>query len=135
MASMFRLGFAAVGIALVSITPAGQLPAPVTGSGLIGGRVIDAQTRAPISAATVDLFQTRTVNGDRPGYATTKTDSAGKFVFQALPAGQFSITSTAANYLLGAVGKLRQHGFEQWVSLRAGQRIDTLTIELTRAAR
>jgi protocatechuate 3,4-dioxygenase beta subunit len=114
---------------------AGQLPRPAAGSGVIAGRVIDAQTGAPIPGATVRLSQTRSPAKARLGYSHTTSDASGRFAFQSLPEGQFSLTSTATNYLEGKAGKRRERGYEQWVSLRTDQVVETLTIEMTRAAR
>ncbi len=67
--------------------------APSTGSGIIRGRVVAADTGAPIRRAQVQA----TVGGGRP--YTVLTDTQGEFELRDLPAGSWTLRASKAGFV------------------------------------
>lgn len=87
----------AVAAAVGSVVLAQQAPQPpasaATGTGMVAGRVVDADSRQGIAGATVTLTLSRS-GGAAAGLVQTRlspvlTDSQGRFVFSHLPAGSY----------------------------------------------
>lgn len=146
---------------LCSVLLAGSLVAPATGhqsdgpdsprtgTGLIIGRVVDAETDRPISGAIV--MTTLPVaapasptpppapgspgaRGGRPGQVRVLTGQDGRFLFHRLPQGTYRITADAAGYLTGSNGQGRPSGTSQAIRLADGSRETDVTIRLWKAA-
>ena len=70
-------------------------PAPSPGTGMIAGRVVDADTRQPVHGAVVTLAAIGAPTGPggpRPApIRPVKTDSQGRFVFTNLAVGNLSL--------------------------------------------
>jgi protocatechuate 3,4-dioxygenase beta subunit len=106
------------------------------GSGTIAGRVVDS-TGAPIPAARVMLLtgpgpERRVMNehaSDR-----TLADDAGRFVFNAVPAGTYRIEASKPGWLAGAFGRKRPGGAGTTFDLADGARRNDFVIPLWRAA-
>jgi hypothetical protein len=133
-----RVWLAAMLCALPAVLAAGQLGAIITRApeqnpgpttGLILGRVVDANDGKPIASAFVTI--SGPIRIEPPGN-TVVTDPEGRFVFGSLPAGSFSIAATADGYQPGdavfAMMRARR------VTLGAGQKLTDLSIALARDA-
>jgi len=119
--------------------------APTTGNALLAGQVIDAATSRPIAGAVVTLggmpsaspsnvifnFSQAAIAG---GNRQALTNGNGHFVFNELPAGVYSIQSTASGYVPGGYGKRRAAGPAQPINLGADDRIVDLSVPLSRYA-
>ena len=100
-------------------------------TGAISGVVVsDDRARAPIARAVVTL-----AGGSLDRNLVVVTDSAGRFTFEALPAGQFTVTASKPTYLSTAYGQRTQgRGAGLPISITAGQRVDTLTLAMPKGA-
>ena len=63
---------------------------PATGTGLLAGRIVDAKTNAPIAYATVDI---------NPHTAQALTDGEGRFVFNDLPKGNYTLRANKPGWI------------------------------------
>ncbi|HWB30507.1 MAG TPA: carboxypeptidase-like regulatory domain-containing protein [Vicinamibacterales bacterium] len=104
-------------------------PMSATGSGAIGGVVTsDAQGAPPVRRALVTLSG----NG---ASGRTMTDDAGRFVFDELPAGRYTVTVAKAAFVTTYYGSPRAgRGPGTPIPLADGQRVTTLAVTLTRGA-
>jgi hypothetical protein len=133
-------------LAAVQLLPAQQLKSsgPVKhagpqrpAAGFILGRVVDAGTNQPIGNATVSLGRAASARGQAtppPAAVNVYTTSDGYFLFRDLPAGSYTITSTAAGYLAGGLGQRRPMGGTQPYALAEGERAASLVIRMWREA-
>ncbi|HUR21039.1 MAG TPA: carboxypeptidase-like regulatory domain-containing protein [Vicinamibacterales bacterium] len=74
------------------------------GSGVIAGRVVEADGRSTVAGTIVTLSQA----GFTPLRALS--DGQGRFAFRALPKGLFSLTATRPGFVDGAYGRMRPGG-------------------------
>jgi hypothetical protein len=102
----------------------GPIPHPVlpAGTGLLLGRVLEADGRTPVSGAVVqltvtvspnNLAQERFVASGPLGEQTSRTlatNANGYFLFQELGKGTYSINVTAIGHLPGGYGQLKPSG-------------------------
>ena len=117
----------AAGTALATLAgAAAQTPAT-----LVAGQVVDAVSNRPVG----DVVVTLSVSGSSGlGPAATAaqrkvlTDGSGRFVFQGLPAGRYSIIATRSGYVTGSLGKLVPRGGGAPLQLRDGERAIDLRI-------
>ncbi len=72
-----------------------------TGTGLIMGRVVEAESNQPVGGAAVRLSDSITSAGTDP----VLTDSQGRFVFRDLPKGAYRLYSWKGGYTSGAYGQ------------------------------
>jgi hypothetical protein len=120
-------------IAMLAATPQSSSrdlsPLSPTGRGAIGGIVTsDAFNRPPVRRALV------TLSGDGAS-GRTVTDDAGRFVFDQLPAGRYTITVAKAAFVTTYYGSPRVgRGPGTPIPLADGQRVTTLAVTLTRGA-
>jgi protocatechuate 3,4-dioxygenase beta subunit len=84
--------------------PSGREPVKA-GTGRIAGRVVAADTGAPVRRADVHLI------APEAGVRRALTDAEGRFDFRDLPAGRFSLNATKTGYMTVHYGQLR--AFEQ----------------------
>src|SRR5262245_56233944 len=91
-------------------------------TGLLVGRVIDGTTDAPVTGALVTL--------SGPGLRSKRVivDSRGRFLFNELPAGAFTISATKAGYLDGTYGRLRADGAGLPLELQEAEHLTDATI-------
>lgn len=109
------------------LVPDGSNSTPMeVGTGLILGRVIDPRDQSPVGGAIVTL----SLSGFAPQRVQATSD--GRFVFRALPKGNFSITTMRPGFADGAAGRLRPGGAPQTVTLNADQRIGNVEIPMWR---
>lgn len=108
-----------------------QLPA-VTGAAAIGGVVTtgDAPSRIPLRRAVVTIAGTGIT-----GVQQVSTDESGRFVFDRLLAGRFTLTVEKGGYLKTYVGSRRPGKPPSLpLALSDGQRLLDLTIDVPRGA-
>jgi protocatechuate 3,4-dioxygenase beta subunit len=147
--------------AATTVTTGGTVMMPVqqTGTGILVGRVVDADGLTPVAAAEVTIGRTpagmmrggggggpmafsgvsmspaaRGRGGDAEDVPRVLTDSNGRFAFRNLPAGALTITVQKPGYLEGAYGRLRPEGSSRPVELEEGERRDDVAIRLFRPA-
>ena len=99
--------------------------APVTGTGVIAGRVMDASDGSPIGEAIVTLSLPETGPIRNPP-ARVASDPQGRFLFRDLPAGTFSLITTATGYVQGGVATARPNGPTRPVTLDDGAHADVV---------
>ncbi|MGA3188804.1 MAG: carboxypeptidase regulatory-like domain-containing protein, partial [Bryobacteraceae bacterium] len=61
-----------------------------SGTGVISGTVVEASSGDPVRKAVV----TATWHGTPRSWATTRTDSSGRFIFESLPPGNYDLRAT-----------------------------------------
>ncbi len=119
---------------LTSAALAAQGPPPPrvlpTGSSLLVGRVVDADTGAPIASAVVAISVTNATG--RASSERVLTDGRGRFFFSGLGAGSFTLTATKPGWIEGASGRKRPDGPLHPVDIRDGQPPAELAIPLWR---
>jgi outer membrane cobalamin receptor len=84
-------------IAVAALLPAGlagQEPSQPRGSAVVSGRVVGADTRAPLPSAIVELVRAR----DSLRVGGTLTDAQGRFRVERVPAGVFLVRLTSLGY-------------------------------------
>lgn len=118
-------------LVFVVLLLAAPLPASAqarTGAGLITGRVVTAgQQPTPVRRAIVTL-------GGDAGSRSVITNDDGVFVFEALPAGRFTLTVSKPAFLSAAYGATRPGRPGTAISLAAGQVIRDVVITIARGA-
>ena len=88
-------------------------PVPVTGTGVIIGRVVEGNTTSAVAGTVV------TITGAGGGVnQRVRVDASGRFLFRDLPVGEFSVVATKSGYVGGAAGQRRPTGRRVPWSLR-----------------
>src|SRR5579862_9550751 len=103
--------------------------APPTGTGVIAGTVVSADTGRPVRRVHVTLASTAP---DVTVSATTADD--GHFAFRDLPAATFTLTASRPGFIESAFGQ-KQPGSGRPgtpIPLAEAQKLDTLTLALAR---
>jgi hypothetical protein len=133
---MPRLPLALLAFASLSLPLAAQFPpkpAPIpSGSHLLTGRVVDGETDAPVAAAIVTLSAGNTLGNQDS--ARVLTDAQGRFFFENLGAGSFTVHAAKPGWIDGAAGRVRPGGAGQPVPVRDGERPRELKIAVWRYA-
>ncbi|MCC7007236.1 MAG: carboxypeptidase regulatory-like domain-containing protein [Acidobacteria bacterium] len=97
------------------------------GTATITGMVLTEGTGLPVRRARV------TLSGQGPqGGRSTLTDDQGRFVFQALPAGRFTLTASKAGYVDASFGAKRAGRPGTPIQLAEGQKLESVAITLPR---
>ena len=124
----------------------GQSPGTQTGvpqeppaTGLILGRVIDADSGQPLAGAVVSaplpsLPPAPGSPAPRAEPVRVLTTTSGYFVFRDLPQGAYNLTASLPGYAAGAYGRVRPDGPTRPVMLREGERRTDVEIRLWRLA-
>ena len=107
--------------------PAREAQPQKTGTALLSGRVIDAESKKPLRRATVRAFGAEL----REGRSAT-TDAQGRWTIRSLPAGKYTISVTKGGYVTLNYGQRRPFEAGQQVDLAAGQSIEKLEVLLPR---
>ena len=116
---------------LVTFTQTPPSPSPgQPGTGRIRGRVVAADTNAPLRGARVVAF---IADGQPPRQAVTDAD--GRYEIAQLPAGAFTVSASQDGYLSFAYGQRRVRLMETGteVNVAPGQTVDRIDISLPRA--
>lgn len=103
-------------------------PDPPAGAALIVGRVVDRDTERPVAGAAVVL------RGAPTQRFSKLTDDDGRFVFDRLPPGEFSLTAEKPGFVDSELGALRPGGDGHPVRLADGQGVRDLEIPIWRLA-
>jgi len=98
-----------------------------TGTGRIRGRVVDAGTSTPIRRAQV------TLTADQLAPRIVTTDSEGRYEFNELPAGRFTLAATKGGYLRLQYGQRRPFEPGTPVTLAPAQQLTQVDLTLPRA--
>ena len=109
-------------------TPARDGPAqPATGTGRIQGRVLSAETGAPLRRAQVRLFA-----GEQRINRLATTDADGRYQISDLPAGRYNINVTRNGYVSLQFGQRRPFEPGRPLELANGQLADRIDFALPR---
>ena len=114
---------AVLALSVVSIDAGRQTP-----TSLVAGQVVDAVGNRPVGDVVVTLSVSGAGQSLASGQRKVLTDGSGRFAFQGLPAGRYSITATRPGYLTGVLGKLAPRGGGTPLQLRDGERAIDLRI-------
>jgi protocatechuate 3,4-dioxygenase beta subunit len=101
-------------------------PAPQSQPGSVAGTVVNQATNEPLSKVTVTIYPATLypAEGNRGVYqSSSTTDADGKYVFPAVPPGQYRISATRANYVRAEYGDRGSNGCGTPLQLIAGQRV------------
>jgi hypothetical protein len=129
---MTRLAGVIVSAALLAAVSArAQNPptaTPAAGTGLITGRVVEAEGGAPVPSAVVTLSG----RGAGPAQSDNRvlTDAQGRFFFSDLPAGTVNLAASKAGYMPGTFGQRRPLGRSQPIDIGEGGRRNDIVISL-----
>ena len=111
--------------AALSSRAASQTAAPSSNTALVLGRVVDAATGQGVSSAVVRLML-----GGKPVGAAALADADGRFVFEGLGAGAYTLTSERPGYFDSAFGQRRPTGAGLPLLLSDGARRGDVTIRM-----
>jgi Carboxypeptidase regulatory-like domain len=116
---LLTLGVSAQVLAQPPRDPRANIPVMPTGKGSITGTVIVAGTGQPARRARVNL------NGsaEAAGSVSTMTDDQGRFTFNSLPEGRFSLSASKPGHISGSYGQRRPGRAGTPIQLAAGQRL------------
>ena len=95
---------------------------------LVAGQVVDAVSNRPVGDVVVTLSLSGAGQSLATGQRKVLTDGSGRFAFQGLPAGRYSISATRPGYVTGSLGKLVPRGGGAPLQLRDGERAIDLRI-------
>jgi protocatechuate 3,4-dioxygenase beta subunit len=102
-------------------------PAEATGTAMIAGRVLAADTGRPVKRALVS------VSGDgRP--RSTSTDEQGRYSIAGLPAGTYNVIASKTGFVVASYGQRRALRTGTPVQLADGQQVTGADIRLPRGA-
>ena len=101
----------------------------VSGSATIRGRIVTADSGAPIRRA-----QVRAVSAGTRMSRLATTDAEGRFEFRDLPAGQWEVSASKAGFVTLRFGQRRPFESGRPVELRDAQAFDAANIALPRGA-
>lgn len=115
-------------------SPAAQVPrdtrpAVSTGTGIIRGRIVSAETGEALRHARVELGAPEMRN-----VRAVPSDLDGRFEFQHLPPGRFTVWASKNGYVTLSYGQHRPFQAGRRIELAAGQAFDQATIALPRGA-
>ena len=113
------LGLLLLGTVVSAQLPArDQPPTPRSGTGVIRGRVVRADTGEPLRRVQVRVVEWST--GDLTGPAATVTDAEGRYELTRLPAGRYQLKASRGGYVEVAYGQRRP--FERGRPLELAER-------------
>jgi protocatechuate 3,4-dioxygenase beta subunit len=101
-----------------------------TGTAVIRGRIVAADTSTPIRRAQV---RATTAGGGR-GARLVSTDSEGRFELRELPAGRWELSAAKAGFVTLRYGQRRPFEAGRPIELTTGQQLDGVDIALPRGA-
>jgi len=115
-------------MAISAQTPSPATQKPAVGTGVIAGRVVEADSTRPVPEAIVEL------QAGEAGRRRVMTDDQGRFAFVNLPAGQYHLVADQYGYLRSAYGRSRPEGAPAPIQLADSQRFTDATIPMWRMA-
>lgn len=141
---------AAMTLLALAARPMAQRPTP-SGTGVISGRVVDATTREPVPAASVQInsvpedpttFPIQDCCGVVYGInmggdfgRSVTTDANGRFTFTNLPARAFELQTNKVGYtgwMFAWWGQASPTDGARWINLRDGEHVEGLQVALPR---
>jgi Carboxypeptidase regulatory-like domain len=96
------------------------------GTGVISGTVVEASSGDPVRKAVV----TATWQGSPRSWATTRTDSSGRFSFEALPPGKYNLTANKPGLGTASYGSNSVRELPDFVSLADGETCADLKLRI-----
>ena len=133
-----RISVAAAALLVTAVAIHGQTPAGSRASsgakpsGLITGQVIDAETGSPVPAAIVALSDSTQAASRGQSLSRVRTDGQGRFFFDQLAAGTYTVTATKAGWIPGAFGRRRPDGNSHPLELKDEERRGNISIPIWR---
>lgn len=144
-------------VSLVALAAQQAPPAPAQGTGLIMGRVVDAETEKPLPGVIVEIASDGLMPSAAPAVPNPPrkqlTNAQGRFVFRLLPAAGYTIRATTTgnmpapngfiqnssgfpigSYLAGGFGQQAPAGPLRQLVLADGQRTATADIKMWRGS-
>ena len=118
---------AAASLMLAALTSPAWSQSPVTGT--VRGRVVAAETEAPIRKARVAL----TLEGAPPA-EPIYTNADGAFEFTNVAPGQYSLTALKSGYVVARFGARSQFDRTTNIAITAGVVVDGLELRLVKSA-
>jgi carboxypeptidase family protein len=109
--------------------PARDTSQAKTGTAVIRGRVLAADTQQPLRKALVRISAS-----ELREMRVTATDGDGKYEFTELPAGRYSINVNKGSYVSLSYGQLRPFESGRPLELRDGQRVEKVDFALPRGS-
>jgi len=114
--------------------PRDNASAALTGTAIVRGRVLSAETKGGLRRAQVSLSR---VDAAQPGQQlrrVTTTDADGRFQFAELPAGRFTITADKAGYVTLQYGQRRPFEAGTPVTVSDAETLDRVDFMLPRGS-
>jgi len=114
--------------------PRDNASASLTGTAIVRGRVLSAETKGGLRRAQVSLTR---VDAAQPGQQlrrVTTTDADGRFQFAELPAGRFTITADKAGYVTLQYGQRRPFEAGTPVTVSDAEVVDRVDFMLPRGS-
>jgi protocatechuate 3,4-dioxygenase beta subunit len=99
-----------------------------TGTGRIRGRVLAADTGAPVRRAQVRLM------GPEIGAKTALSDAQGRYEFSELPAGRFTLSATKSGFVTIQYGQTRPFESGKPIELADAQLLDKADVVMPRGS-
>jgi protocatechuate 3,4-dioxygenase beta subunit len=100
----------------------------------IGGRVVAADTGKPLRGAVVTVVDTRAANPTERQGRWLATDANGRWEFQDLAPGRYTLSVSKSGYLKIEYGQQRPFERGKTLEVSAGQLLDKLDLTLPRAS-
>lgn len=107
----------------------GPAQQPQQGTGVISGQVTVAGTGLPLDDARVTLN-----GGSLRGPRTATTDAEGRYLFDQLAPGSYSVRATRSGFVAGTFGQTRFGGAGTPIVLVDGQKFESARIEVAKGA-
>jgi hypothetical protein len=106
------------------------------GTARIAGRVISAETGAPLRRAYVRLSLSGPPQspGPQQGFPTVATDAQGRYEFRNLPSGRYSLTAEKTGHVLLSYGQRRPREAGRPLEIKDGQDLGNADFALPRGA-
>ncbi len=99
-----------------------------TGTGRIRGRIMSADTGAPVRRAQVRVV------GPDIGSKTAMTDAEGRYEFRDLPGGRFMLSATKSGFVTVQYGQTRPYESGKTIELAEAQVLDKADIAMPRGS-
>jgi hypothetical protein len=118
-----------VSSATVQTPPRDRAQALRTGTGRITGRVVTADTGAPVRRAQLRLYSPEIAENH-----VAATDPQGRYEFTSLPAGRYMLTASKAGFVTWSYGAERANDAPKPIELADSQTLEKIDFVLTRGS-